>query len=238
MQAHVHACTTRSATHDRNQDRAVVGDAVLASTADVEHREVGGPAIIAVLDGLGGHPAGDVASEVAGQMLASADVPGGEDGTSQLLQRADIMLQDAMRDRPERFGMGTTVAMLALGANGHGTVANVGDSTVFRLADGGHLDQLTVTDRAAGSTIRQCLGATGDYVVEPHAFRIELSPGELYLLATDGLTDVVPLPDIEAALRRDPAHAVEVLHAAVDEAGRPDDVTIVVVETLDGDAQT
>jgi PPM family protein phosphatase len=232
MQARVHACTTRSRTHERNEDRAVVGDLVLASTVDVEHSEVEGPAIIAVLDGLGGHPAGDVASEFAGRLLAEAEFPADEDGTTELVQRADVALQDAMRDVPERFGMGTTVALLALEADGHAMVANVGDSSVWRLADGERLARLTVSDRDEGSRIRQCLGARGEYLVDPHTDRVRVAPGERFLLATDGLTDVVPPELIEAALRDDIEHAAENLFAQVDESGRPDDVTIVVIETL------
>lgn len=233
MQARVHACTTRSRTHERNEDRAVVGHAVLASTVDVERAHVEGPTLIAVLDGLGGHPAGDVASEFAGRLLADAAFPDDEAGTSALLREADVALQDAMRDVPERFGMGTTAALLALDADGHAMVASVGDSSVWRLTEGERLAQLTVSDRDGGSRITQCLGAGGEYLLEPHTDRFPVSAGERFLLATDGLTDVVPPDHLEAALRDDVEHAAEKLFSQADEAGRPDDVTIVVVEALD-----
>lgn len=232
MQARVHACTVRSRAHERNEDRAVVGDAVLASTTEVERTDVTGPALVAVLDGLGGHPAGDVASEYAGRLLAEAAFPADESGTGQLLQQADVALQDAMRDVPERFGMGTTVAVLALEADGHAMVASVGDSSVWHLAGDERLARLTVSDRDEGSRIRQCLGAGGEHLVEPHTDRVRVAAGERFLLATDGLTDVVPPEHIEAALRDDVEHAAEKLFSQVDEAGRPDDVTIVVVETV------
>jgi PPM family protein phosphatase len=231
MQARVHACTTRSITHERNEDRAVVDRAVLACTAEVEHTDVEGPTIVAVLDGLGGHPAGDVASEFAGRLLAEAEVPTDPAGTTALLQRADVALQDAMRDVPERFGMGTTAAVLALDGDGHAMVASVGDSSVWQLTAGDGLSQLTATDRAEGSLIRQCLGAQGEFLVEPHTARIRLAPGDRLLLATDGLTDVVAPAGIEAALRDDVEHAAQRLLDQVEEAGRPDDVTIVVVHT-------
>lgn len=226
MQAIVHACTRPSGTHTENEDRALVGDTVLAATTDHGDR-LGAPAVLAVMDGLGGHVAGHVASDLTARLVANAEIPRDEQSAAELVQRADVALHDAMRDQPDRFGMGTTIALLALN-DGDAIVANVGDSSIWKLTDD-EFTQLTVSDRAMGSTIWQCLGASTQGV-EPHVGRTSLADGDRLLLASDGLTDIVPPETIEAALRKDVDHAIERLGELVDEAGVPDDLTVIVAE--------
>lgn len=230
MDAAVRAGTRRSRTHERNQDRAVIGSTILGDDPRVVSDRLGGPALIAVLDGLGGHRAGDVASQLAGQGFAGAEVPEDEDGVAALLSQTDRLLHEAGEQDARYTGMGTTVALLAFGADGHQPlVANVGDSTVWRLsADGLH--ELSVSDRAFGSTILQCLGAS-ERGVEPHVKRVEVQPGDRILLASDGLTDVLRTDRIAAVLREG-TDAADRLIQIVGDAGPPDDVTVVVVDVL------
>ena len=230
MDVAVRAGTRRSRTHERNQDRAVIGPTILGDDPRVVGDRMEGPSLIVVLDGLGGHRAGDVASQLAGQRFAEAEVPKDEDGVTDLFDQADRLLHDAGESEPRYAGMGTTAALLAFGADGQAAlVANVGDSTVWRLnADGMH--ELTVSDRAFGSTILQCLGAS-DRGVEPHVARVELQPGDRILLASDGLTDVLATDRIAAVLREG-TDAVDRLIDIVEHAGPPDDVTVVVVDVL------
>lgn len=230
MDVAVRAGTRRSMTHDRNQDRIVVGSTIVGDDPQLVDERVDGPALIAVLDGLGGHRAGDVASQLAGQRFASADVPQDPDGVTALLNQADRLLHEAGAEDARCAGMGTTAALLAFGADGaQALVANVGDSTVWRL-NGDGLHELSVSDRAFGSTIFQCLGAT-DLGVEPHVQRVEVQRGDRILLASDGLTDVLTTDTIAAVLREGNG-AVERLIETVEEAGPPDDVTVVVVDVL------
>jgi len=228
----VRAGTRRSMTHERNQDRVVLGSTVVGDDPQVVDDRLDGPVLIAVLDGLGGHRAGDVASQLAGQRFAEAQVPENEEGLAALFDAADRLLHDTARGDPRYEGMGTTAAMIAFSANGNeALVANVGDSTVWRLnADGLH--ELSVSDRAFGSTILQCLGASS-LGVEPHIERVEVRDGDRILLASDGLTDVIG-PDTIAAVLRDGNQAVERLIEAVEAAGPPDDVTVVVVDVHPG----
>lgn len=234
MQASVHVCTHRSAMHTDNEDRAVIGTTVLASTSGVEHATIAAPAIVAVLDGLGGHPAGDVASDRAAHVLAEAVAPSNEAAASALIAKADRAIHAAAREHPTYLGMGTTVAMVSLvGERSEVVIANVGDSRVFAIVDGS-LTDLSTSDRGAGGALWQCLGAHEDHPVDPHVSHITVAAGDRLLLATDGLTDVVPNDAVEAILREDAGTAARRLLALVDEAGSPDDVTIVVVEVLNG----
>jgi serine/threonine protein phosphatase PrpC len=100
-----------------------------------------GTKIFAVADGMGGHAAGDVASQMTVQALNELD-------TRELLRPADVVgaligVSDTIARRaqaePERWGMGTTVtgvALVTVGGSDHWGIFNVGDSRVYRFADG------------------------------------------------------------------------------------------------------
>jgi PPM family protein phosphatase len=233
MEADVWTITRRSNTHHVNEDRAVVGETVFDATDGCEHRRVTTPALLAVLDGLGGHAAGDVASERTARLLAGANAPGDEEAVAELLHQADHDLQEAMHAEPGLAGMGTTVALLVLDRDG-ALVANAGDSSVWRLRNG-VLETLAVSDRIGASGIAQCLGAGGG--VEPHIRRATLRPGDRLLLASDGLTDVVPTTEAAPVLADDVERAATRLYRRVEEAHLPDDVTIIVAEVLDAEVR-
>jgi PPM family protein phosphatase len=226
VQLDVWVATRRSLTHTTNEDRAVVGEEVFADTPTVEHRSVSSPTLLSALDGLGGHAAGDVASELAAKLLAASDVPRDEGDAADLLRLADRTLHDAMRSDPERDGMGATVAMLAIDGD-RAVAANVGDASAWRLRDG-QFEALSITDRMGRSGVLQCLGAHDG--VSPHVRQVELATGDRLLLASDGLTDVVPPEVCEARLGERVEDAAQELLTLVERARLPDDVVIVVAE--------
>jgi PPM family protein phosphatase len=226
VQLDVWVATRRSLAHTTNEDRAVVGEEVFADTPIVEHRELTAPTLLSALDGLGGHAAGDVASELAAKLLAASEVPRDEDGAAELLRLADRTLHDAMRSDPQRDGMGATVAMVAIDGDG-AVAANVGDASAWRLRDG-TLETLSVTDRMGRSGVLQCLGAHDG--VTPHVRQVDLVPGDRLLLASDGLTDVVPAEVLQVHLDERVEEAAQELLTIVEQARLPDDVVIVVAE--------
>jgi PPM family protein phosphatase len=229
VHASVYTATRLGGDHERNQDRALVGTSVIEATDGVQLTEVQAPTVLAVFDGLGGHAAGDGASELAAQVVADAKLPADQAEVTELLRHADQALLAAMREEPARAGMGTTAALLVLpdGADPPLT-ANVGDSTIWHLRDD-LVEELSVSDRWQGSGVLQCLGANDDGVT-PHVRAIDLRSGDRVLIATDGLTDVVPSSVLHAALHGDPVQGGQALLAIVEHAGVPDDVTFVVVD--------
>lgn len=229
MELEVWIATRASLTHTENEDRAVAGDEVFDDISGIEHRRLRVPSVLAAVDGLGGHVGGNVASQVAAKLFAAADAPTDEAEATSLLQLADRTLHDAMLTDPDLRGMGATVALTSV-LDGTLIAANAGDSTAWRYRDG-RLEELTVSDRIAGSRIGQCLGATGD--LAPHVQTADLRPGELLLLASDGLTDVVPETVLEQLLAGPPADAIAELLERVVQARVPDDVTIVLAELQD-----
>lgn len=233
MHASIHTCTRLGGAHERNQDRALVGAVVHATTSGIEHAAVDAPAIVGVFDGLGGHVAGDVASDLAAKLVAEANVPDDEESVTELLRRADDLLVDAMRAQPEHAGMGTTAALLVLRTGGApAMIANVGDSTIW-WQHGDSIEEISVSDRWQGSGVLQCLGANEDGIV-PHVRSLGLQPGDRLLVATDGLTDVVPAEVLHEVLSDDARDAAERLLELVEGAGVPDDLTFLIADLRDG----
>lgn len=233
MRLAVQACTRRSRSHSHNEDRAAVGDDVLASTAGVERHWLETPAMVAAFDGVGGGPAGAVASDLAARTLSAADVPRDEATATTLLARADQILLDAGEVDLTRKGMATTAtALIVVESGDRAVVANVGDTLVARLQID-NLEELSVSDRLAGG-IFQALGGRHDSAMRPHVSTLEIEVGDRLLLATDGLTDVVSDGALEGVLRHDHDDPVAQLLDLVERADTPDDVTIIVVDVVDG----
>jgi protein phosphatase len=177
--------------------------------------------------------AGAVASR-AGDLLAAA------------VRHANDTVLRAARTRIEERDMGTTIACV-LARGDRAAVAHVGDSRVYRYRDG-HLEMLTddhsllaeclrsgyLTKERAGSFpyrhfVTRSLG--GDEHVEADVRLIEPLPGDVILICSDGLTGVVDEEQIAAILADEPRldHAARLLVDRANEAGGPDNVTVVLV---------
>ena len=134
--------------------RLVAGSATdigLVRTMNQDHMLVAEP-LFAVADGMGGHAAGEIASETALDALLGAigaDPPEGgwtATGIADAVRAANRAVWDEAQANPDFRGMGTTLTALALVRDGDTerlAIANVGDSRAYRLRDG-HLEQLTV----------------------------------------------------------------------------------------------
>jgi protein phosphatase len=187
--------------------------------------------VFVVADGLGGHPAGDVASQTAvarlREVLADGP-PEGEDPESvvagSLVATHDAVVA-AAQDDPDRTGMATT-GVLAIVRDGTAYVGHVGDSRAYLLR-GTALAPLT-KDHGMGGYLTQALGL--DRQVSPDVTKVDLGTGDRLLLCTDGLTNMVPEEQIGALLAQgDAQQACDALVGAALEAGGVDNVTVIVV---------
>ncbi|MFE6835387.1 PP2C family protein-serine/threonine phosphatase [Streptomyces sp. NPDC057705] len=226
---------------ERNEDSLVVGPWTLCGTVTQNPQTLlfpfGRPLVVAVADGLGGQPAGEVASELVVRHLSSLGPElDGEDALGDALRRCNHAVHSATDGRPDLTSMGTTIAGALVLADSL-VVFNVGDSKVFRAAPDG-LHQVSVDDSpppAPGhrttSAVTQTLGGSrGYHSIEPHMAAFELTEGDRYLVCSDGLTDPVPDEEIEDLLRvhDDGRAAFELWRAAID-AGGPDNITLALV---------
>jgi protein phosphatase len=220
-----------------------------------------GGRIAAVADGMGGHAAGDVAAARAIEALASINV--GTQVHSQdilaALGRANDAILAEVAQAPDKAGMGTTVTGVALvdhGGSPHWIVFNIGDSRVYRVADG-EATQLTVdhsevaelvalgritAQEAAVHPLRniitRSLGTTPAPV--PDHWMFPMSPrGDTFVACSDGLTNEVDDAVIAAVVSASdtPADAAASLVAHAMEAGGRDNITVVVLRSSPGDAE-
>jgi PPM family protein phosphatase len=183
--------------------------------------------LLAVCDGLGGHPAGDVASATAVESLrASApSAATSADALVDALRAAHVAVVAAAGEELDRTGMATTVVAATLG-DGTATVAHVGDSRAYLRDPDGALTQVT-RDHGMGGYITQALGLDRD--VEPDVVEVPTPPGARLLLCSDGLSNMLDADSIGTLLGR--GDAQEACDALVDEAlgrGGLDNVTVVL----------
>lgn len=200
-------------------------------------------ALLVLADGMGGHVAGEVASSIAIETAVTNEGP-----VETRVAAANHAILEQVRRDPALAGMGTTLTLLELRAEGSGTFAHVGDSRAYLLRSG-TLEQVTtdhtiVTEylRAGKITPQQAadhpqrhmltraLGLIPD--VDVDVFEMTFEPGDRVLLCSDGLTDMVDDDTIADALRSMPTaeEAVWELVERANKAGGHDNVTAVVVD--------
>lgn len=203
--------------------------------------------LFAVADGLGGHAAGEVASAAAIESLRTHDA---EAEPEVLLEILGSAIREANREVARRVtedssrrGMATTLTAI-LWSKDRAALAHIGDSRAFRLR-GGQLRQIT-EDHTIGKLVSDAdfLAPVLSRYIDGRPDRSpdlglrELRAGDRYLLCSDGLSPVVSAESIREVLTSasTPSEAVRQLVARAEEAGGPDNVTVVVVDVCEFDA--
>jgi serine/threonine protein phosphatase PrpC len=209
-----------------------------------------GSRLLVVADGMGGLPAGELASDILVQALAVVDdMPDTGEPLQEMLsalQDANARIEAAVADDDARDGMGTTVTAILL-AGDRVAALNVGDSRCYLMRDG-ELTQLTRDDTYVQALVDQGVLTPDDarrhpqralvtQAVQGGPFRpagrmIPVQVGDRFLLCSDGLTDYVPDDVIAETLRTNPDRktcAAELVHRTLD-AGAPDNVTVIVAD--------
>lgn len=235
----VSAVSHIGAVRGQHEDSLVAGPWTLCATVTESPQTlvfpVGTPLVVAVADGLGGHPAGEVASALVARQLAQAGpLLDSQDSVREALHACNRAVHAAAARDPALTTMGTTVAGVVVTADAV-RAFNVGDSRVY-AADPGGVRQLSTDDRPAGdilvtATVTQTLGGSDELTaVDPHLVTSPLSDDTRYLICTDGLTDPVPRHVLDEVLRQhDDGRAVFELWKAAIEAGGPDNITVALV---------
>ncbi|MFI0712852.1 PP2C family protein-serine/threonine phosphatase [Streptomyces inhibens] len=226
---------------DHNEDSLVVGPWTLCGTVTENPQTLvfplGTPLIVAVADGIGGQPAGEVASALTVRQLASCGPSlDSEEAVRDALNLCNHAVYAAADRDPELITMGTTVAGAVVLAESL-LVFNVGDSRVLDATEHG-LRQVSVDDspppapgRRTTSLVTQALGGALEFsAITPHVMTSPLSAGDRYLVCTDGLTDPVPEDALDDLLRaHDGGRAAFELWKSAIEAGGPDNITLALI---------
>ena len=238
------ACVVGAETHpgkvrDHNEDHHLVDP------------ELG---LYAVCDGMGGHQAGEVASEIAARLIhqtvtrqPSAGQVRPDEVLVKSLGAAHNAIVDAANADPARLGMGTTAVVVWIPEPGdEAWVAHVGDSRAYLWRDG-QLQRLTEDHtwlnrmKRAGAlpaspddwpnrhTLSQALGGRTPPV--PDSRQVTLQAGDVLLLCSDGLTDMLDDAAIAGMLATPagPHGLVRSLIAEANRQGGEDNITAVVI---------
>ncbi len=218
--------------------------------------------LFVVADGMGGHAAGEVASEMAARLIAEryAPVKGMSDDELMgqmvgAIRSANAAIFERTVTEHDKRGMGTTATALALLPRRY-LIGHVGDSRAYILR-GGVLSQLTkdhsyVQEQVdAGrlspedarvhpyaNVITRCVGSNGDVV--PDLYIGTLDPEDLLLLASDGLTGMIEDEDLHEILSEDNDLEAKVdrLIAEANRRGGLDNITVILVQVEEISAPT
>jgi protein phosphatase len=186
-----------------------------------------------VADGMGGHAAGEVASQLAVELLRPflSSLKNASD-IKLALEATNDALFDTMAGNPSLVGMGTTVTGVLFRGD-RALVFNVGDSRAY-LHQYGVLIQVSVDDVVGGYQLTQCLGGFDRQAqINPHVRLLALRPGASLLLCTDGLTDLLTDDQIVAMLDQHVDASTTRLVSAALQAGGHDNVSAVLIEIVE-----
>ena len=215
------------------------------------------PPLFAIADGMGGAQAGEVASRLAAAALkeSGADA-GGEHRIYDLIQEANRRVYARSSTDPNTSGMGTTITA-ALVENGNVAFGHVGDSRAYLIRDGrmeqvtedhslvnelmksGKLSREEAETHPQRSVITRALGTDPD--VDADTFTIEAKAGDVFLLCSDGLTDMVGEREIQELVERNRENldaALKSLVKAANRGGGEDNITVVAFEIAEEQALT
>ena len=214
-----------------------------------------------VADGMGGHAAGEVASQMAVDLIANELADLNDLAAADSHQRVSDTLRMANRQvfqrtmtEIEKTGMGSTASALLLSDTRY-LIGHVGDSRIYLVRDG-NMEQLTrdhslvqeqvdagiITAEQArhhpqSNVITCCIGMSSE--IEPDIIAGETRVGDVFLLASDGLTGMVEDRRLQQLLqsRAAPERIVNAMIADANNNGGIDNITAIVVKVITADTR-
>jgi protein phosphatase len=209
--------------------------------------------MFAVADGMGGAQAGEVASQLAVEVLQQG-LPEREGSVEQRLRElvveANARINALSRTDDQRAGMGTTMTLVYVGEH-EISVAHVGDSRLYRLRDGrferltddhtlveelvrqGKLTPQEADNHPQRSIITRALGPEAAVEADSHTWPAR--DGDVYLICSDGLTSMIPEAQVGELLasERSLPEAGRALIEAANAAGGRDNITVILFRLED-----
>lgn len=205
------------------------------------------PEIFAVADGMGGQAAGEIASRIlidtVKNFLPTIPEPLNEDILKKAILKSNAAILREAAENPNYRGMGTTATILHL-YDRRAYYAHVGDSRLYRLRNK-NFEQMTQDHSYVENLVRkgeitpaearvhpmkniltQAVGAVEEITVDTAGFSIEA--GDIFLLCTDGLTNMVEDKKIAEILLTAENPAESLIQAALENGGL-DNVSVIVV---------
>lgn len=210
------------------------------------------PNLFIVADGMGGHNAGDYASKATVETIVQQIGDSPEESPVKILGRAIEEANEVIRrtasEHADLEGMGTTVVAAAcLGRRLE--VANVGDSRLYivnstirqitrdhslveEMVRMGGIGREEARNHPDKNIITRAVGASD--TVEADFFTVELEPGDIILMCSDGLTNMLEDEEIRMIMSgaRDIVEKAQELVKAANENGGKDNISVILIEPL------
>ena len=224
-----------------------------------EDAYVSEPMVFGVADGMGGHQAGEVASDIAARIIRDRLGTGASNVGVVVASvvEANASIYQAAHASADQQGMGTTLTALVVMRADESNVArfalvNVGDSRTYLLRNGvlhratvdhsyvqelvntGHISEEEARTHPRRNIVTRALGI--EPTVRVDTWLVPMVHGDRFILCSDGLVDEVHDDDIAAIAiaADDPQAAAEQLVAKANANGGRDNVTVVIVDVLQG----
>jgi protein phosphatase len=234
----------RGRVRESNEDTCII---------NIEHQT------FLVADGMGGHAAGEIASQMAASTVEEFITEENSDSSPDewltlAVQRANTRVYETQLRKPEFRGMGSTLTILAF-SDDRFHIAQVGDSrayihrqsilkqltrdhsVVWPLYENGILTKEDICRHPQKNLITRSIGTYPKVDVDLQ--NDTARDGDIFMLCSDGLTDVLSDQDIAGILDnlgKSPQELADMLIAAANEAGGPDNITVIVVRLLPNNA--
>lgn len=208
--------------------------------------------VLLVCDGMGGVGQGDVASQTAVEQFFDIyyDTTFVESDTEKRVQRALEVAHDGVREAAESLGrlyIGTTAAGMVIRNDGNAIAFNLGDSRVYRLrgdtfaliskdqsVNAAQLERGEITPEQAAANRNNNITMFLGHPLEmtPVYVHLRVEPGDIFMICSDGLWDVVPEPQLKEILAtQPPEQAVKTYIDRTLRNGAPDNVTVIIAST-------
>lgn len=190
--------------------------------------------VFAVFDGMGGEECGEMAAYLATKELSDfrfeIDI---KQGFVDFCKSANTKICN-YTDEHNLTSMGTTAAILKFSKNQIG-LCNIGDSKVFQFSEGTlqqiSYDHVGISVFGRKPPLSQNLGIPeSELIISPYVANGEYHNGDIYLICSDGLTDMLSTSDIEEILKAktEVNAATQLLQQALDNGGR-DNITFILL---------
>lgn len=233
---------------DVGQKRKMNQDYVFASEGPVGNL----PNLFTVADGMGGHNAGDYASSHAVRILVDEIREDADYNPVKVIRHAIEAANTEIRNRAQEDenlrGMGTTMVVATI-VDQYAYVANVGDSRLYVIQDGihqitrdhslvqemvkmGEISEEEARNHPDKNIITRAIGVKEN--VEPDIYEYRLKKGDIILMCTDGLSNMVEDEDMFNIVKgsRDVVEAVQMLIEKANSNGGRDNIGVIVAEPL------
>ena len=204
--------------------------------------------LVLVADGMGGHPGGEIAANVAASVIPAVFTGQSEDELEAAVRAANWAIRDRAFGQSELAGMGTTICAAGLLSSGQLALVNVGDSRAYlwhegalsrltkdhsvtaELIERGELREEEAAQHPYYGVLIRALGVAPDVEIDRRT--VAVGKGDRVVLCSDGLFNELSSDEIAGAVgaARDPAALVDALiERAIAQGGR-DNISVVVAE--------